>query len=453
MADRNFHLRGGNWRAFKVRTSGEMVLSGPAGTGKTLTNLLTLLWYGEKYPGARMLIVRKTRVSLTESALVTWERDVLASDDPILGKPINRGNRHAYRFPNGSTLVTGGMDKPDKILSTEWDLIYAPETTDLSLLDWETLAGRLRAGAGPYDLIFGDCNPTTPTHWIYKRAQAGKLSLIATTHRDNPRYWDKAAKAWTEAGRRYVVERLGRLTGARRLRFLEGVWAAAEGLVYDGYDPGIHLLPAGWMPPVGWRRVWSLDWGFVDPLVLQMWAVDPWNRMHLYREKYVSRTRVEVVAKWAKGLIERGEEPMPSAVVGDHDPECCETFRVYSGVSVLPADKSDRDSGIQVVQGRFDVQADSRSAIFFRPDARDGGPDSHLEAAGRPTSTLEELSGYTWDTSKPDRPKDEPIDVNDHGMDAMRYAAWHVRGGSGRPPATAEHSETVMGQLPGDTYA
>jgi hypothetical protein len=452
MADRRFQLRGGNWRAFSHRGSGELVLSGPAGTGKTLANLLHLLWFGETYPAARMLVVRKTRVSLTESALVTWERDVLGDGSPILGKPINRGNRHAYRFPNGSTLVTGGMDRPDKILSTEWDLIYVPEATDLSLLDWETLAGRLRAGAGPYDLIFGDCNPTTPTHWIYKRAQAGKLSLVATTHRDNPRYWDRGKGEWTESGRRYVVDRLGRLTGARRKRFLEGLWAAAEGLVYDGYDPGLHLLPAGWTPPVGWRRVWAVDWGFVDPLVLQMWAVDPAGRMHLYRERYVSRTRVETVARWAKGLVESGEEPPPSVVVGDHDPECCETFRVYSGLSVTPADKTDRDAGIQEVQGRFDVQPDGMPAVFLRPDARHGPADPQLEDSGRPTSTLEELTGYTWDTSNPDRPKDQPIAHNDHGMDAMRYAAWHLRGRGGSTPVTAEADETAYGTLPADTF-
>mgnify|MGYP000075330077 CR=1 FL=1 len=84
---------------------------------------------------------------------------------------------------------------------------------------------------------------------MYKRAGVGKLSLIATTHRDNPRFWDRAAGDYTDAGRRYVVDRLGALTGARRKRFLEGIWAAAEGLVYDGYDPGTHLLPHGWTPP------------------------------------------------------------------------------------------------------------------------------------------------------------------------------------------------------------
>ena len=420
MTAKRYQLRGGNSTAFLHRTSGEMVVSGPAGTGKTLANLLHLLWYGETHPGARMLVVRKTRVSLTESALVTWE-SILGAGHPILGNPINRGNRHQYRFPNGSVLVTGGMDNPDKILSTEWDLIYVPECTDLALLDWETLAGRLRAGAGPYDLIFGDCNPTTPAHWIYKRATAGKLTLIPTTHRDNPRFWDRATGDFTDAGRRYVVERLGRLTGSRKKRFLEGVWAAAEGLVYDGYDPGTHLLPLGWTPPENWPRVWAIDWGFIDPLVVLFGAVDPAGRVYLYREFYRSHTRVETVAKWCRDLVAGGQEPRPAVIAADHDAEHAATFRAHSGLYVRRADKADRDKGIQAMQGAFDLRHDGRPSIFIRPDMRGHDADPALEGDGRPTSFLDELIGYTWDTSKPENPKDEPIAHNDHAMDACRY--------------------------------
>jgi PBSX family phage terminase large subunit len=427
-----FQLRGGNWAAFSFRRSGEMVLAGPAGTGKTLANLLHLLWFGETYRGARMLIARKTRVSLTDSALVTWESNILGDAHPILGRPINRSNRREYRFPNGSVLVTGGMDRPDKILSTEWDLIYIPECTDLTLLDWETLAGRLRAGAGPYDLIFGDCNPTTPAHWVYKRHLAGGLTLIPTTHRDNPRFWDRAANDYTEAGRRYVVDRLGAMTGARRNRFLKGLWVAAEGLVYDGYDPAVHLLPHGWTPAAHWRRVWSIDWGFRDPLVVLFWAVDPDGRMYLYREFYRSNVRVESVAKWCAELLASGTEPRPSQVVADHDPENSATFTTHAGVYCEPADKSDRDRGLQETQGRFDVRPDGRPGIFFRPDSRCHEADAALAAEGRPTSLLEEIVGYQWKPATPEKPKDEPIEVNDHAMDAMRYAVRACPAAGGR---------------------
>lgn len=419
-------LRNNNSKAFYDTTSKEFLIAGPAGTGKTLANLWKIYQFGQRYPGARMLIVRKTRRSLTESALVTWERDVLGSGHPMLLRPINRGNRHEYRWPNQSSsdpsvLVTGGMDRPDKVLSTEWDLIYVPESTDLSILEWEQLAARLRAGAGPYDQIIGDCNPTTPTHWLYKRCQADKCKLYPTTHRDNPRYWDTKTNEWTESGRRYVVDRLSTLTGARKKRFLEGIWATAEGLVFDGYESTIHVLPAGWKPPTAWTRYWSIDWGYIDPMVIQFWAADGDGRMYLYRELFRSHMLVEDAAKWARALIDSGEEREPDRIVADHDPECVATFAKHSNLNVKMADKADRDKGIQAVQSRLDVCADGRPRLFFVDGARSHPPDYHLSEAGRPTSTLEEIVGYTWDTSDPDRPKDKPVDKDDHGMDCMRY--------------------------------
>ena len=165
---RPFRLWGGNRAAFNDQTSKELLLSGPAGTGKTLTNLSLILWFCGEYPGARCLIVRKTRESLTESVLVTWERDVLGWDHPVLTtNPTLRRVRQSYRLPRGSNVVVGGMDMPDKVLSSEWDLIYCPEALELELVDWETLGGRLRASAGPFDQIRGDCNPGSPQSWLY----------------------------------------------------------------------------------------------------------------------------------------------------------------------------------------------------------------------------------------------------------------------------------------------
>ncbi len=449
---KEFRLRGGNAEAFQWRRSGEYVLAGPGGTGKTVANLLHLLHFGQTYPGARLLILRKTRASLTESALVTWERDILGDGHPIIGNPINRGNRQNYRFPNTTQLVTGGIDRPDKLLSTEFDLIYVPEANELSLAEWETLGGRLRAGAGPYDLLFGDVNPTTPTHWIYRRAQAGKLKLISTTHKDNPRYWDVDRQEWTEAGLRYLT-RLRTMTGARKKRFLLGEWAAAEGLVYDGYSPSIHDLPDGWEPPSGWERIWCLDFGFSNPLVLGMWAIDGDGRLYLYREYYLTETRVETLAKMVKADCERRGEPAPAAVVCDHDPENAATWDAYAGlrINATMADKQRRDEGIEEVQGRFDIQGDGRPRIFLGANCLAHVADQKLMDAGKPTRLSEELVSYVWDLKNPDRLKDEPLKVGDHHCDALRYLSRWVstyRSGNIRPYGGAKAPTTLPALRP-----
>jgi hypothetical protein len=418
--DPHFDLFGGVAEGFNSRAE-EYLMAGPAGSGKTLANLLRVYWVCRKYAGARVLIVRKTRESLTETVLVTWERDVLGAAHPVLTRrPILRRVRQSYVFPNRSVVVLGGMDKPDKVLSSEWDLVYVPEAIELDLVAWETLGGRLRAGAVPYQQIIADCNPTTPHHWLYKRCLAGACKLFPTTHQDNPRYYDRAAKEWTRAGKQYLA-RLERMTGARRDRFLKGLWVAAEGVVYDYRalpPPEGHLLPAGWTAPSEWPRVWGIDWGKTAPTVLAVWAVDPEGRLYHTREVYKTRLRPDVLGRAARKWIEEGAEPQPRAIVCDHDEERKADFEKASGLYLQLADKADRDKGIEATQARFDRDDDGRARIFFRENAREHPADGLLVDSGRPTCGLEELVGYVFD---PDFLADEPIAENDHFCDQMRY--------------------------------
>ncbi len=425
---KDVELRGANTLAYESREP-EVLLSGPAGTGKTATWLFKILTICDYHPGSRILIVRKTRESLTESVLVTWERDVLGLDHEILvTNPVLRRVRQSYRFPNRSEVVVGGIDKPGKILSSEYDMVYAPEATELDLEDWETLGSRLRAGIVPFQQLAADCNPTSPHSWLYKRQAAGQMTMYTSTHDQNPRYYDRDRGEWTKAGEQYLA-RLDRMTGARRDRFLKGLWVAAEGVVY-AYDEKIHLLSQDWSPnsdAKGWRRVWAIDWGKTSPTVLAFVAVDPESRMYCYRELYQTHLRPDQLGKWAKEQINLGNEPMPVAIVCDHDPERKELFEKASGLSLRLADKTDRDKGIEAMQSRFDLADDGLPRIFFKGDSRETlrgkEPDRVLVDAGLPTSALEEVVAYCWD---PDFVEDCPQSNNDHAMDAVRYACRHV---------------------------
>jgi len=68
----------------------------------------------------RGLILRKTRVSLTQSALVTFQEKVLHELDRVHFNTTAQ----QYEYPNGSVLIVGGLDKPTKVMSTEYDAVY-----------------------------------------------------------------------------------------------------------------------------------------------------------------------------------------------------------------------------------------------------------------------------------------------------------------------------------------
>jgi hypothetical protein len=240
----------------------ELVVSGPAGTGKSRACLEKLHFCALKYSGMRGLIIRKTRESLSEAALVTFEEKVLPAWSP-LKEGARRNFRQAYHYPNRSEVVVGGLDKPGKIMSTEYDMIYVQEATELEQQDWQALTTRLRNNVIPYQQLIADCNPDAPTHWLWMRAQSDALTMLHSKHEDNPRLFQRGA--WTDEGVSYLAT-LDRLTGTEHQRLRLGQWVQASGIVYDVWtDPGNVTEDAEYIPDGG-DVLWSVDDGYSGAL-------------------------------------------------------------------------------------------------------------------------------------------------------------------------------------------
>lgn len=418
---RDLELRG-NVLAAQEDRSRELCLVGPAGTSKTVGILQSRHRYQLQNPGARGLFLRKFRADLTESVLETWENAVLPPGSSLLKGP-KRENRFKYVYPNGAEIICGGMDLATRLFSARYDWIYCNELIEFEEADYETLLRALRSFVGPYRQIISDTNPGPPTHWIKLRAEAGKLNLLNTTHKDNPFYWSELLQDWTPEGREYILETLSALSGVRRLRLLLGLWAAAEGVVYEDWNPDVHHVSPDRVPfafsPV-YRRVWSVDFGYYpDPFVWQNWLIDHEGRMYLTQEIYATKRLIKDIAKDIIGLTVGQREP--DAIVCDHDASGRATLEHYLGKTTKPAYKSIRD-GIQNVQDRLRVQGDGLPRLFIMKGATHN-VDQLLKKAGRPWSTAGEVDSYVW---HPKHKKEVPLDKDNHGQDAKRYAAAEV---------------------------
>ena len=406
-------------REFFFRRDDEVVMSGPAGTGKSRALLEKIHWAATKYDGARILLVRKTRTSLTTSTLITYENLVLP---PGHAQVTYQG----AEYPNGSVIVFGGLDKASKIMSSEYDIVAVPEATELVLNDWESLTTRLRWGRLPYQQMLADCNPSFPKHWLKQRANAGGAVMLESRHEDNPTLWDKAKLSWTEKGKTYIGK-LDKLTGARYLRLRKGIWAAAEGMVYDAYDPAVHLIDR-FEIPASWSRTWSIDFGFTNPFVWQQWARDPDGRLFLEKEIYQTQRIVEDHAQRIRKATEG--DPRPIAIICDHDAEDRATLERHLKILTGGAYKS-ISPGIQAVQRRFQNAGDNKPRIFFLRDSL-LEVDQALVDAHLPTCTVEEIESYIWppnasgNRGEHKNQREQPVDKDNHGMDAMRYCvAFH----------------------------
>lgn len=405
--------------------SSEVLVAGPAGTGKSLAcleklNLLMLL-----NAGARGLIVRKTQVSLASTALTTWRKfvvkELLASGQVMFhgGGPQDAPQ---YRYPNGSTVTIGGMDRSSRIMSSEYDVVYVQEATELEEEDWEAITTRLRNWVIPFQQVIADCNPATPTHWLKARCDRGVTHLHQSYHVDNPALFTDDG-VMTEGGKAYL-DKLGQLTGTRKLRLLDGKWVSSEGVIYDDWDEAKHVIEP-FPIPVEWPRFWVVDFGFTNPFVLQMWAEDPDGRLYMYREIYHTGRTVDEHSRQVLSLVQDSDggwlEPKPTKIICDHDAESRAQLRKQLGLSTVAANKKVLE-GIQATQRRFRLAEDGRPRMMFFRGALVEKDDSLVEAK-RPTCTVEEIPGYIWDTGTGKSPKEQPLKENDHGCDTTRYLA------------------------------
>lgn len=433
-----YHPFGAAAELFKCRED-EILLAGPAGTGKSLAALHKVHLAMSKYPTAKAFFARKTRTSMTNSCLETFDRHVLKPPDKV---HFHKQDQQ-YNYPNGSFVAVIGLDDPERIKSTDWDMGFIQEATECTENDWEIATTRLRNWVMPYQQLIADCNPDKPTHWLKKRCESGLTTMLKSVHFDNPRLYNQSTAAYTPEGLQYIAK-LDRLTGVRRKRLYLGDWAAAEGIVFEGWDEGVHMitysmLPEGWEE---WTHYWSIDWGYTHPFVWQDWIEDP-NTGALYRVREIYQTR-RIVEDHARDIMELTSNLyIPHAVICDHDAEDRATFERHTGYLTLPAYKSIQQ-GIQAVQARLRPDwKGGRPGIFLVRDAL-VKRDRELVEAGKPTCTEEEWDGYVWDekiSRLVNSKKDElPIDRDNHGIDPLRYLVAFV-------DSLADDPEDVEGMM------
>lgn len=416
-------------------THREIVLTGPGGTGKSVAILTRLHRNAEQYPGCRQLVVRKTRASLTESALATFEeKGVIPKDHPILfnrgGQRILRRNRTSYDYPNGSTIVTGGMDEATRLFSTDYDAVYWQEVQEGQQEEWESLLRALRNPVLPVRQLLGDCNPSAPTHWLKIRAKTGRLQLWETYHKDNPFLWDEAHGDWTPIGREYV-DGLAAMTGVLRDRLFLGLWVAVQGAIYAPYFRRSGSAPnivSRFEAPPDWQVVLSIDFGFSHPLAAGIWLVDGDGRMVLESQAHMAGRTLDAHAPAILRAL-RGREYR--GVADSASPEQIERLNAL-GIHCVPSVKGPDSvvAGIRQTIARMADPGDGRARLAVM----EGSLVERDEARARkhlPLCVEDEVDLYRWKLDISGNPKEEPVKEHDDGCDQTRYAVQFVDGVGG----------------------
>jgi len=436
----NVELRGTH-ALLMVAEDPEILLEGPVGTGKTRSLCEKARMLAETYPGCRILFVRKTRVSLTESVLVTWETQVLGENHPAIVGTATRANRTNYVFPNTTEVVCGGIDNPDRILSTEYDFICCFEAAEFAMRDVQTLGTRLRNFVVPYQQLVMDTNPRGWYHWINQRALKGLCRRLKSRHWMNPAFYDTKTKTWYAKGRDYLGRVRRGLTGALFKQLFLGEWAQERGLVYPMYDPQQNDLDAtveaywgerflrfsdGSEKPIAWVAA-SVDWGYTVPGTIQVWAFTKDRTAYCIAEIYRSG---EDQNWWADRIKELHAEFGIRRVVCDPaEPDRIKIFNDILGTpggrdlpSIAVKANNAIRTGIAHTQALMASTAEEPSKIYFLKN-RQRCRERALGEMGKPQCVTDELLHLYWeenDEDKPVRERPDPRHAN-HGADALRY--------------------------------
>lgn len=439
---KTFALRGAAQELMKRRDD-EVLVAGPAGTGKSYGALAKLhlmcmlngrcekdckIEHEHHDTGLRALMVRKTLVSLSATGVVTYKEDVAKEALETGIVHFYGGSRDEppqYRYSNGSKLMLAGMDNPTKVMSSQFDVIFVQEATELTPTDWEKCTTRLRNGRISFQQLIADCNPEQPDHWLKLRCDEKKTVMLYGKHTDNPKLFAEVDGQYvpTVKGKAYLAK-LNNLTGVRKLRLQGGIWAAAEGVIYENFDGAVHVSNRKRLPRE-WARLWGIDFGYTNPFCWQQWARDPDGRLWLEHEIYRSKRTVREHCAQIMQVVtmqdgKTWKYPRPEYIVCDHDAEDRATFTREMGMPTRAARKS-VSPGIQAMQLRFNLAGDGMPRMLLLADSL-VDRDTEVAEAGLPLGLHGELPGYIWKPGPDGKPiPDEPLKQNDHSCDTARY--------------------------------
>ncbi|MBO7148113.1 MAG: phage terminase large subunit [Lentisphaeria bacterium] len=399
------------WRQLTTDNKTRFLFDGGSRSGKTALITEYLIRRALHYPNSRQLAARKFRNHAKASL---WNDTLRRYVSKQLPSGICRflEGELILRFYNGSEIIVGGLDdaeRMEKILGNEYITVFLNEATQLSYEAMQMAATRLaqvvcdKNGKQAVPKLILDCNPRGPRHWLHYVGvrhvdpSTGKpLTDAENWCRINWSAYDNRANLPAE-----YLTALEALPEIMKERMLNGVWRDNQGAVYDDFDEELHTIQP-FKIPTEWRRFRAVDFGFTNPFVCLWGALDPDDRLYIYREHYQAGVRT---AEHARTILQLSGNERYLFTTADHD--AGERAELTAAGIHTEAARKNVTAGIQCVKNRLAKQADGKPRLYFFNDLK---------------NTLSEIYDYRWITGNDTvNAKEEPLKLNDHAMDALRY--------------------------------
>jgi phage terminase large subunit len=353
--------------------------SGGVGSGKTWTICLKSILLAIRYPGIFILLGAQTYPLLRDTTL----REFLNIIPDGLIKSYNKTEQH-FQFKNGSEVIFRSFDDPNKLKSLNLGACGIEEMTDVSEEIFKMLRTRLRQDGMPC-CLYGATNPNTFENWVYK------YFIDTPIENSEVIYSISADNMYLPEEYLHDLKELQKSNPEYYRRMVMGQWGALEGVIYSlPMSQRINESPRKLH-----RVIAGLDFGFTHPTALVVIGAREAN-YYVIDEVYRHKQSSSDVIEFCRAKMR--EHGIDIFYCDPARPDMIEDLK-RNGVPAYEADNKVFD-GIMIVKGLIG--------------------SGRLSVLNSCHYTLREFDAYIWDAKNP--LKEVPLKVNDHAMDAIRYA-------------------------------
>lgn len=395
-----------NWSPFSVKAWDFLqhsdarlnILYGAVRSSKTINCTVRWLAYIVSGPQGDLAMFGKTTATLQRNVL----NDLFDIVGPKNYKWLNRQQGELQVF--GRRIYCFGANNEDaesKIRGATFAGALCDEVNLYPQSVFNQLMARMSVKGAQ---CFCNCNPDSPYHWF-------NTDYILNENIKDKKIWKFLMEDNLSLDPDYVQSLKQMYRGVWYRRMIEGDWVAAEGRIYDMYEPEIHRIDAwkslnDFSNPNLVRWIVGCDYGTSTVMTWSLIAKFPSGTILKMKEYYWDAQKMERqktdgefaddFTQWLNGI-------RPVAIYCDPSAASWKLELMKRGYIVLNAN-NDVINGIRYVG---EVLSTRRYYI-----------DKSC------INTDKEYVSYVWDEKAQQKGKDQPLKFKDHACDADRYALY-----------------------------
>jgi phage terminase large subunit len=366
------------------------IVRGGQGAAKTISILILLINHAASKPDKEILIISeeltKMRLTVIKDFIKIMKQIGIFEETRFLAETL-------YKFPNGSFIKFIGLDKADIGKGLRCDVAFFNEVNKIDIESYRQIASRAK-------FIYADYNPDAEFFIdteILKRNDCDFLQLTFNDnellsneeraeilmYKDNGYNPDGSIKNayWANLWNVYGLGNIGNL----------------QGVVFENWDI-VDCLPIDINSNVTVELIAvGLDFGFTnDPTaIISVYRKDNelWVDELLYETKLINS---DIIARFR-------------------------TIGVDKYIRII-ADSAEPKSIEEISRAGYNIEGAKKGQDSIRSSI-DTLQKFRIHITSRSINLIKELRAYRWIVDKSGKSLNEPIDRDNHAIDALRYVA------------------------------